>query len=118
MKPIHTLLFFTLLLQTSLLAVRGGNEPLPFDLNKSPPPSPQLGVPESINTSPVDSNQAHGLNQKVDNIQEFTLKGLKRKRFPKRKYNFPPGTSLQEKQRAWSRNFRAKMVSNFKTIRT
>ena len=109
----HLLLFFGLLLQRSLLGVRGRGEPLPFDLNKSPPPSPQAGVTESINTSPTRGNPAHNLNQEFDNSQEFTLKGLRRKRLPKQKYNFPPGTSLQEKQKAWSRTFRARMVSNY-----
>lgn len=110
----HLLLFFGLLLQTSLLGVRGGGgEPLPFDLNKSPPPSPQIGVTESINTTPIEGNQAYNLNQEGDNSQKLTLKDLKRKRLPKLKYNFPPGTSLQEKQKAWSRTFRARMVSNY-----
>lgn len=79
-----------------LLAAQEGKEPLPFDINKTPPSSPQPSVQLDVNES---------TNQNSNVIPK------RWKRRPKQEYNFPPGTTLSEKKRGWVRTFQANMVS-------
>lgn len=92
-----------------LLAAQEEGFTFPFDLNKSPPASPQKGATQ-ISNVPQSSPPLEQSDTNVDS-QHSTVEVEKRKRRPKRKYDFPPGTSLKEKQRVWVRTFQAALVS-------
>lgn len=83
------------------MAREGQNHPI--DLNKTPSPSSQ---------SQTEGGIEH-LEQFYNDTETSTPEQVskKRKRRPKKKYNFQPETTIAEKKRIYAKSFYADMVS-------
>lgn len=77
-----------------------------LDLNRSPPPS---SSPSESNVNLQSKQDEELLKESQSNVPE--QEEHKKSRKQKRQYNFPPGTTRDERRRIYKNTFYATMVS-------